>query len=116
MKTNQPSEHDDEQLNSVLRNWVVDTPLPPRFQEQVWRRIAKSETPDRLGFWAGLSRWIEAALPRPKVAFSYVAALLLLGVTAGSLVAQAKSTQFNASLSERYMQSIDPYRAESMQP
>ncbi len=112
MKPNQQPDPNDEQLQSVLRQWVVDTPLPPRFQEQVWRRIERAETPAGAGFWAVLSQWIEAALPRPKVALSYITALLLLGVTAGSLAAQAKSSQLNTALSTKYVQSIDPYRSE----
>lgn len=45
-----------------------------------------------------------------------MAALLFLGVAAGSLAAQARSSQLNAALSERYVQSIDPYRAGIPQP
>ena len=100
----------------MLREWVVDTPLPPRFQEQVWKRIARTEARPSPGFWTSFSRWLEVALPRPKVAFAYIAALLVLGVAAGSVTAQVKSSQLNAALGERYVQSIDPYRAEIPQP
>lgn len=116
MKPNQQSENNEEQLRSVLREWVVETPLPPRFQEQVWHRIEEAETPLGTGFWAGVSRLIDVVLPRPKIAFSYIAALLLLGVAAGSVAGQIKSSHLNATLSERYVQSIDPYRAEIPQP
>ncbi len=116
MTPNQLSNDNDEQLRSVLRRWVVDTPLPPRFQEQVWQRIARAEAGPGTGFWAAVSRLIEVALPRPKVAFSFIAALLVLGVAGGSVAAQVRSSQLNAALSVRYVQSIDPYRSDMPQP
>jgi hypothetical protein len=106
----------DERLRKVLREWVVDAPLPPRFQEQVWKRIARAEAPSESLFWTGLARLVEVVLPRPKIAFSYVAALLVLGVTAGSVTAQIKSSQLDATLRARYVQAVDPYRADSLQP
>jgi hypothetical protein len=106
----------DERLRKVLREWVVDAPLPPRFQEQVWKRIARAEAPSESFFWTGLARLVEVVLPRPKVAFSYVAALLVLGVTAGSVTAQIKSSQLDATLKARYVQAVDPFRVASPQP
>jgi len=109
--------HDDDQsLRRVLRHWTVDTPLPPRFQEQVWRRIARAETQPVPSPWAWLSRWVEGLLPRPKFAFSYVAALLVLGVAAGSLAAQATTRRLNADLGMRYVQSLDPFHADASHP
>ncbi len=106
----------EEGLDAVLRQWNVEAELPPRFQEQVWQRIARAEArrgPDWAGAWA---RLIAVVLPRPGVAVSYVAALLLLGVTAGSLAAQIKSQHLQAALGLRYVQSLDPYRAGDSQP
>ena len=52
MKRNQDPE-DDRSVDKVLGEWVVDAPLPPRFQEQVWQRIAKTEArPEPSGAWA----------------------------------------------------------------
>jgi predicted membrane-bound dolichyl-phosphate-mannose-protein mannosyltransferase len=115
MKQNQNPES-DERLRAVLREWVVDTPLPPRFQDQVWKRIARDEVPSASSFWAWLVRLVEVVLLRPRIAFSYVAALLVLGVAAGSVAAQIKSNRLDATLSTRYVQSVDPYRADSSQP
>ncbi len=106
----------DERLHAVLREWVVETPLPPGFQERVWERIAKTEAPPRTSFWAALTAVVEKALPRPRVAFSYVAALAVLGVVAGSVTAQLEKSHLKATLSARYVQSVDPYRAEAAQP
>ncbi len=115
MKTSQEPGN-DEQLRTVLRQWAVETPLPPRFQEGVWQRIQRAELRPEPGLWAGLLQLIEVRLPRPKVAFSYVAALVVLGVAAGSVTAQIRSSQTNTILSERYVQLVDPYHAGPAQP
>jgi hypothetical protein len=115
MKPNQNPDG-DERLRKVLREWVVDAPLPPHFQDQVWKRIARAEAPSESLLWTRLARLVEVVLPRRKVAFSYVAALLVLGVTAGSVTAQIKNSQLDATLRARYVQAVDPYRADSPQP
>lgn len=115
MNASEQSDPRDDQLRSMLHEWVVDRPLPPRFQEEVWRRIARTEALAP-GWSARLWHWLEAALPRPKIALSYMAALLLLGIAAGSVTAQLKSTHLNAALGQRYVHSIDPYLAELPQP
>ena len=115
MRPNQDPES-DERLRAVLRSWVVDTALPPRFQEQVWRRIERADLQPASPFWAGFFRLVEVALPRPKVAFAYVSVLLTVGVTAGAWAAQVKTTHTQADLGLRYVQSIDPYKAVGPTP
>jgi hypothetical protein len=114
MSANQPPE--DHALRRVLSQWTLETPLPPRFQEQVWQRIAKAETRPEPPIRAALWRAIEAALPRPKFALAYLSVLLASGVLAGSWAAQAKTTRMDSALSLRYVQAIDPYRAGNSQP
>jgi len=101
----------DERLDEVLREWVVDAPLPPRFQEQVWSRISRAKVPPA-SLWSLLTRFMEAVLPRPKVTFAYLSMFLGLGVAAGSLTAQIKTNRVDTELSHRYVQSLDPYRAD----
>ncbi len=106
-----PGDHDN--LDKVLRQWTVDAPLPPRFQEQVWQRIAKSESRTQPAPLAWLWRLIEVALPRPKFAYAYLAILLVTGVAAGSVAAQMKTNRLDSELSTRYVRSIDPYLADA---
>jgi hypothetical protein len=115
MKPNQSSE-DDESLGRVLRQWTMEAPLPPRFQEQVWQRIARAEAPEAPSLWVLFSRWLEVVLPRPRFAFAYVAVLLVAGVTAGSLAAQVTTSRLETDLSMRYVQSLDPFQAHASQP
>jgi hypothetical protein len=112
MKPNQEPE-DARSLNKVLGQWVVDAPLPPRFQDRVWQRIERAETRPATPFRTSLARFVEAILPRPRFAYSCAAILLVLGTVAGAWAAQAQNTRTQASLGSRYLQSIDPYQAPS---
>jgi hypothetical protein len=107
MKPNQPE--NDEPLRQALRQWTVDTPLPPRFQEEVWRRIARAEAMPQTTFWTRLFGLAQMALPR-KLAYSYAAILLLLGVVGGAWAAQRETNRLDTVLGSRYVQSIDPYQ------
>ncbi len=114
MSANQRPEN-DEALNQVLRQWEVEAPLPRRFQEQVWQRIARAEAEPAVspGPWAELWRLLGVVLLRPRFAFAYVAVLLAVGVAAGSWAAQVKASRIDSDLSLRYVQSIDPYRGDT---
>jgi hypothetical protein len=117
MKANQEPES-ERALDAAMKQWAVETPLPPRFQEQVWQRIARAEAQpeSRITLWGLLRRLIETSLPRPKFAYSYVAILVLLGVVGGALAAQHETSRLNTRLGSRYVQSIDPYHEVAMNP
>ena len=115
MKPDQPADH-EARLNAALDAWSVDAELPPRFQEQVWQRIARAESQPTVSGFQRWLRWVNDRLAQPKVAFSYVAILVLLGFAAGSATAHLRSAQFNTVLSARYVQSVDPYQEVSSQP
>jgi hypothetical protein len=111
MRPNQEPE-DDRSLKKVLSQWVVDAPLPPRFQDRVWQRIERAETPPATP-WTSLTRFVEVILPRPRFAYSCAAILLVVGMVAGAWAAQTQNTRTEVSLGSRYLQSIDPYQAPS---
>lgn len=116
MRADQAPE-DDRPLRQVLREWRVDTPLPPRFQEEVWRRIGGVESrAEASSSWAGLAGLVGGALARPRFAFCYVTALLVLGMAAGSFAAQAASKRMSADLGMRYVQSLDPFQGGAWHP
>jgi hypothetical protein len=58
----------DESLRQVLHPWKVDAHLPPRFQEQVWRRIERSEAQAQVPAWVLLWSQLTDALARPSLA------------------------------------------------
>ena len=110
---NQEAENADP-LREILRSWTLDASLPPRFQEQVWERIARTEAQPQGGVWDVFVSWAQLLLGRPKVALSYVTVLLALGTAAGSWMAQVESSRVDEALGKRYVQSVDPYQAVAL--
>jgi hypothetical protein len=74
---------DDEKLSGLLRESRSAPPLPPRFQENVWRRIEGAEHRDAP---AGSRDWLEIVtfwMLRPRLAFAVAALLVFAGVGLG---------------------------------
>jgi len=92
-----------------LSEWRTDAALPPRFQEQVWERIASAEAAHQPSLFATV-RWLAALLMRPSVATAYAMILLLIGITAGCQQGQTKSESIKSQLQTRYVQMVDPYQ------
>ena len=109
MKTD--SGNHDEALRRMLREWRMDAPLPPRFQESVWRRIESARLPVAPSAWDVIAHWIGNLLPRPRLAASYVAILLAIGVTVGWKQARRETTRVKTELGLRYARILDPYQA-----
>jgi hypothetical protein len=112
MKMNS-GQHEDP-LDQPLRAWQVNTPLPPHFQEQAWRRIADMAAEDTTTLWSVFRNWCQLAFARPAVAVAYAVVLLFIGSSTGYLQAHRKSAQIENSLGERYVQSVDPYQKTGM--
>jgi hypothetical protein len=100
-----------DRLSQLLRDWKVTTPFPPGFQEQVWSRIARTHQPGTASIWTFVTHWIGAVLPRPALAVSYVAILLVIGVAAGVTQGRHETTRVKGELSQRYVRLLDPYQA-----
>lgn len=74
---------DEERLSGLLHESRSAPPLPPRFQENVWRRIEQAE--DR-GASASGDSWLGGAvlwMLRPRLAFAVAAVLVLAGIGLG---------------------------------
>ena len=100
----------DVPLKSVLQEWRINSPLPPRFQEQVWRRIERQEANAPKPFWFLMVNWFRSSVVHPRWAVAYAAILLLVGLTGGFLRAQYDNTKLDGMMQARYVQSIDPYQ------
>jgi len=105
-----PEQKHDEKLSAVLRQWAVDAPLPPRFREQVWQRIAQAETRGGAAAGPSFTAWLESVFSRPLPAVCYVAVLLLAGAATGLWQAKFKAAEAESQWRARYVQSVDPYR------
>jgi hypothetical protein len=93
----------DDKLGALLRGSRSFPALPPRFQENVWRRIEDAEAPARSGI-----TWLEALVAlvlRPRFAYAALAALMLAGVSLGAY-SGAQSARHKAEA--RYVASVAP--------
>ena len=73
---------DDPKLSAVLRESRLSPELPPRFQQNVWRRIETAEAPVKSESWLDS---LAALVLRPKLAFATIAVLLVAGIGFGTL-------------------------------
>ena len=73
---------EDEKLGRLLLESRTAPPLPPRFQDNVWRRIEAAEAPRALKSPAWLDVLAVWVL-RPRLALAGVTALILAGVFLG---------------------------------
>ncbi len=108
------SQNREARMNSLLQTWRVEIPLPPGFQQNVWRRIAREESPEsrvKWTFWQAVSDWVQSAFSHPAMAVSYVAVLLFAGLTTGYFQAQGASARAESTWRALYVQSVDPYQA-----
>ena len=104
MKENQmPS--DDPPLSDLLRQSRVSPGLPPRFQENVWRRIEAAEAPAKSASWLDT---LAALILRPRFAAAGVTMLLLTGVFAGTMEGQ-KTVRHEAQMN--YLAAVAPHSA-----
>jgi len=100
-----PTNPDDAKLRDLLRQSRPAPPLPPRFEDSVWRRIDRSEAPaGKPETVAWLDRLLERLL-RPRPALSGIAVLLLLSSVAGVL---SGSETAKRSAQERYLAAVAP--------
>jgi len=94
--------NDDAKLSALLRECRVSPELPPRFQQNVWRRLENAEAPVRSASWLDA---LAALILRPKFAFASVALLLAAGIVFGTL---AGSHTARHDAQARYLASVAP--------
>ena len=102
---NQMQPSDDGRLPTLLRESRPAPPLPPRFQESVWRRIERAQAPGENVSWAA---WLDRAaawLLRPRLALAGVAAMLLVGISIG--VVQGGSLAHDLA-KQQYLAAVSP--------
>jgi hypothetical protein len=97
-------------LDEELKSWNVSAPLPPRFQENVWKRVAALDKSPAVPFWRAFEEQLARAFLRPAFASAYLAVLLVVGLGTGFWQARAKTAEWDKALAEKYVQSVDPYQ------
>jgi hypothetical protein len=115
----EPSNDDPDTLAELLRSWKVEASLPPRFQEQVWRDIARAEEKPAWSISAWLLR-IEALgidlLRKPVGAAVYVSMLLAIGILAGVWRSDHYASQTETAWRKAYLQAVTPTLSLPSQP
>ena len=110
----EPKSENPEPLHKVMRGWRVTEPLPPRFQEGVWRKIQQAESSKAPAttttLWLALKAWLASAVPRPAVAAAYMAVLFTVGMTSGYWQARSQTSRSHDEWGTRYVQAVDPYQ------
>jgi hypothetical protein len=74
---------EEDRLSGLLHESRETPTLPPRFQENVWRRI---ESAEKRNVPAAADNWLDAVtiwLLRPRLAFAVAALLVLAGLGLG---------------------------------
>jgi hypothetical protein len=72
---------DDPKFSALLREGRVSPPPPPRFQENVWRRIEGAAAPEKSSSWLDA---LAALVLRPRFAYATITALVLAGALLGA--------------------------------
>ncbi len=96
-----PESENPEPLRNLMREWRVTEPLPPRFQENVWRKIQQAEF--SASAVATTTLW-------SAVATAYVLLLLFVGAGTGVWQARSQASRARDELGSRYVQAVDPYQ------
>jgi len=96
---------DEQKLGELLREARVAPLLPPRFQQNVWRRIENEGYRPSTSLGAS---WLDAFavwLLRPRLAFAVAALLVLTGVGMGWSNGQQR---YQDDAQSRYLAAVAP--------
>jgi hypothetical protein len=80
----------DPQVSALLRQARLSPALPPRFPENVWRRIGDAQAPATPASWLDL---LAGLIFRPRFALAAAAVMLLAGVLAGTVQGRQAARQ-----------------------
>ena len=97
-------------LDQKLKRWNVSATLPPRFQENVWKRVTALDKSPAGSFWRTVEQRLASAFLRPAFASAYLAILLAAGLGTGYWQGRAKTAQVDKVLAAKYVQAVDPYQ------
>ena len=99
------AEASDVKLSTLLRESRISPALPPRFQENVWHRIGKTEAPAAsMPGWSWLDALAVLVL-RPRFALATAVVLVLAGALLG---ARAGDRAANQGAQTQYLTAVAP--------
>src|SRR5260221_6707577 len=95
----------DQRLDALLREWQPEIELAPRFESEVWRRIALAQ--EKPASWLNFD-WLFQITNQPKRAFAIVMMSVVLGTGLDAWQAWHNYHQEIAASKNRFIQSVDP--------
>ena len=95
----------DQKLTTLLRDARRSPDLPPRFQQNVWRRIEDAEAPAKPASWLDA---FAALILRPRFAVAAASVLLVAGIFAG-MADGRQLAQHDAQMN--YLAAVAPHAA-----
>ena len=98
----------EAKLGALLCESRATPALPPRFRENVWRRIEDAEAPASSGETITWLEALAALMLRPRFAYATVAVLMLGGISLGAYHG-AQTARHEAEI--RYVASVAPHSA-----
>jgi hypothetical protein len=96
----------DKRLNALLREWQPEADLPPRFESDVWHRIALNQ--EKRSSWLNFD-WLFELTYQPRLAFAIVTLAILMGTGLANWQAMSSYDHAMATSKSRYILSVDPY-------
>ena len=103
----------DAKLGRTLEAWEIKKSLPLGFERQVWRRIEAAKAPGAFSLNAWFAEVMSCLRVHRGLTVALVMLSLVIGVGGGMVQARRSAENARSNLSERYVQSIDPYLVHS---
>lgn len=97
-----------DNLNPKLHAWKTDVQIPPRFQAEVWQRIAVREEARRQSIWNRIREGLLVPLGKPQYATAVLAVSISLSLGVAHLNASHANAKHWKQLEARYVNSIVP--------
>jgi hypothetical protein len=101
----------DHQFKTLLQSWQPKADLPPRFESEVWRRIALSQ--EKPASWLNFD-WLFRITNQPRLAFAIVMTAMVIGSGSAMWQAQRNYNHQMAGSESRYIHSVDPFSNVSL--
>jgi hypothetical protein len=96
----------DQRLKTLLHEWQPQADLPPRFESEVWHRIALND--EKRSSWLNFD-WLFQITCQPRLAFAIVVMAVFLGTGLANLQAVRSYHHEMAASKSRYIHLVDPF-------
>ena len=104
-----PVTMDEKDLAKWLESWRVNDAVPPSFQQNVWRALARDGREERRFSLDTVRDWLSARLSQPRFAAAALLGCVVLSMLFAHLQAGQMRARVENGLHARYVQSLDPF-------